>query len=382
MNILLALLLALIPALAWTQTAPVPQAEQLDVATLKPQHPHRLFALSETAGVKILNGDSLEIEGLIPAADSSVLALDPAGRYFYVCESIWTRGNRGTRQDMISVYDSRTLNLLSEISLPLGRALADPLVHGCDISADGKLAYVYNMQPASSVTVVDLQQRKVVSTVELPGCALAFPWGNRGFSALCGDGSVASVPLSASGQAGRVSHTAKFFNADDDPIFSESLVDRATGRAFLISFTGLIYPAHLSEQSSVDSPWSLQAAAGFAVASTSMHELAWRPGGEGCIMAWHKASNRLYVLMHPGTHFTQKLPGTEVWVVDPEARKVLNRIRLEEPGNTVAISQDGQPVLYVLTSSGAVVTYDPASGEQRGKVKTRGEQTVAWVPGF
>jgi methylamine dehydrogenase heavy chain len=382
MNILVAMLFALVPALALAQSAAIPQAEQLDVATLKPQYPHRLFAFSEQAGVKILNGDTLEIEGLIPAAESSMLALDPAGRYFYVCESIWTRGNRGTRQDMISVYDSRTLNLLTEINLPVGRALADPLVHGCDISADGRFAYVYNMQPASSVTVVDLQQRKAVSTVELPGCALAFPWGNRGFSALCGDGSIASVPLSASGQAGRVTHTAKFFNAEDDPIFSESLVDRATGRAFLISYTGLIYPAQFSEQSSVDKPWSLQAAAGFAAATNSMHELAWRPGGEGCLMAWHKASNRLYVLMHPSTHFTEKLPGTEVWVVDAEARKVLNRIRLEEPANTVAISQDNQPVLYVLTSSGAVVTYDPASGEQRGRAKTRGQQAVAWVPGF
>ena len=382
MNILVALLFALLPALAWTQSAPVPQAEQLDVATLKPQYPHRFFAMNvdSDVGVKILNGDTLEVEGLIPAASLSVFMQDPKGRYFYVCETIWSHGNRGTRDDMVSVYDSRTLNLLTEIKLPLGRVMVDSIAHGCELSADGKYAYVYNMQPASSMTVVNLEQRKVAFTLELPGCALAFAWGDSGFSALCGDGTIATVPISASGKAGSVSHTAKFFEPDSDPIFGESLIDASTGRAFFISYTGLIYPAQLSEHPSIDKPWSLQAAAGFAVASTSMHELAWRPGGLG-VMAWHKATHRLYVLMHPGTHFTEKVPGTEIWVVDTDSRKVLNRIQLSEPANTVAISQDEQPVLYTLTSDGGIVTYDPESGQRRMKAATRGG-SVAWVPGF
>ena len=371
------------PALALAQTAgPVPQAEQLDVGTLGPSYPHRLFAMNADSdvGIKILNGDSLQIEGLIPAASLSALALDPKGRYFYVCESIWSHGNRGTRDDLVSVYDSRTLNLLTEIRLPLQRVLTDPLVHECDISASGKYAYVYNMQPASSMTVVNLEQRSVASTVELPGCALAFPWGDDGFSALCGDGTIANVPLSATGNAGTITHTAKFFNADTDPLFAESLVDRDTGRAIFISYTGMIYPAQLGERPSLDKPWSLQAAAGFAVASTSMHELAWRPGGLN-VIAWHKANHRLYVLMHPGTHFTQRVPGTEVWVVDAQSHKVLNRIQLSEPANTVAISQDEHPVLYTLTSDSGIVTYDPDSGERRMKAATRGG-SFAWVPGF
>ena len=382
MKIQAALLFALMPVLASAQPGSVPQAEQLDVATLKPQYPHRFFAMNvdSDVGVKILNGDTLEIEGLIPAASLSVLILDPKERYFYVCESMWSHGNRGKRDDMISVYDSRTLNLLTEIPLPLGRVLTDPLVHDCDISADGKFSYVYNMTPASSVTVVDLEQRKVASTVELPGCALAFPWGNHGFSALCGDGSIATVPLSASGKAGAITHSAKFFDADTDPIFSDSLVDRSSGRAFFISYTGLIYPAQLGEQPSVDKPWSLQSAAGFAPAGTGLHELAWRPGGEN-VIAWNKATHRLYVLMHPGTHFTHRTPGTEIWVVDADARKVLNRIPLSEPANTVTISQDEQSVLYTLTADGGIITYDPESGQRRMKGSTRGGG-IAWVPGF
>lgn len=392
MKILAALVIALTPALALAQS--VPQAEQFDVATLKPQYPHRLFAMDSygDTGVKIVNGDDLSIEGMLPATSSAVFALDPAGRYFYVCESIWTHGNRGTRQDMISVYDSRTLNLLNEIALPTGRLLVDALTHNCDVSASGKYAYVYNMQPASSVTVVNLEQRKVVSTVELPGCALAFPWGDDGFSSLCGDGTVATVPLSAPGKggmvkAGTITHSARFFNPDEDPIFSESLIDRSNGKAFFISYTGQIYPAQLGEHPSIEKPWSLQVAAGLPQAGTGAQELAWRPGGLN-VLVWHKGKNRLYALMHPGPHWTQKKPGTEVWVLDAASHALIRRIDLPQPTISIAISQDDEPLLYLLTSSdqaaglpGDIITIDPETGLQKTKGNFSGGR-VAWVPGF
>jgi len=404
MKILAALIIALTPTLGLAQT--VPQAEQFDVATLKPQYPHRLFAMDSygDTGVNIINGDDLSVEGNLPASSESVFALDPAGRYFYVCESIWTKGNRGTRQDMISVYDSRTLALTTEIALPTGRLLVDALVHNCDVSADGKLAYVYNFQPASSVTVVNLETRKVASTVELPGCALAFPWGDHGFSSLCGDGTIATVSLSAAGMppgaagkagaakaaaanAGAVSHSARFFDPDNDPIFSESLVDRTSGKAFFISYSGQIYPAQLGEHPSIDKPWSLQVSAGMPQAGTGAQELAWRPGGLN-VLVWHKGKNRLYALMHPGAHWTQKKPGTEVWVLDAASHALIRRIELPMPTISIAISQDDQPLLYLLTSNnqaagmpGDVYTIDPDTGLQKGKTNYSGGR-VAWVPGF
>jgi hypothetical protein len=213
-------LLALAPALVLSQRQAVPQAEQMDVATLKPQYPHRLFSTMAPpfggTGFEILDGDTLEIEGSIPA-ERGELALDPGGRNFYVCETIWTLGNRGTRQDMISVYDSVTLNLTNEIPLP-GRLIVGTRTHNCEISASGKFAYTYNMQPASSVIVVDLAQRRVASTIEIPGCAAAFPWRDDGFASLCGDGSLATVELTGDGHSRRLSHSARFFNADSDPI--------------------------------------------------------------------------------------------------------------------------------------------------------------------
>lgn len=374
--------LALAPGLVLAQgTGSVPQAEQLDVATLRPQYPHRLFAVTRgfgSGGFVILDGDNLQIEGSVPA-ERGVLALDPAGRSLFVCESIWSLGNRGTRQDLVSVYDARTLNLTAEIQIP-GRLIIGTRTHNCDISADGSYLYVYNMQPASSVIAVDLQRRRVASVVEIPGCAGAFPWGDHGFSALCGDGTLASVSLNADGHPGAILHTARFFDPDHDPLFEESLVDRDSGRAFFLSYTGLIYPAQLGTRPSIAHPWSLQAAAGLPEAGTGVQELGWRPGGIR-MLAWQKAENRLYVLMHVGTHWSQRELGTEVWVLDATAHRLLKRLQLPEPAIGVAISQDDAPLLYVMSRTGDIFTLNPQTGQQKAKGEALGG-SVAWVPGF
>ena len=383
MRILAPVLIALVPTLALSQTAStVPQAEQLDVATLRAPYPHRVFAMNTftEVGVKILDGDNLKIEGLIPTNDTGVLALDPNDRFFYISESIWTLGNRGTRQDMVSVYDARSLNLVGEIALPAGRLIIDARTHAFDISASGKFAYVYNMQPASSEVVVNLDQRRVAGVIEMPGCALAFPWGDAGFSSLCGDGSLASVSLGADGKSTGMSHTARFFDADNDPIFEESLVDRSSGRALFLSYTGLIYPAQLSAKPIIEKPWSLQVAAGMPAAGTGVQELAWRPGGVHMI-AWHKSTNRLYVLMHMGNHWSSKEAGTELWVLDIPSRALLKRLQLPEPCNSIAISQDAEPLLYALTKTGDLLTMDLETGQEKIKAKTNGGR-IAWVPGF
>ena len=371
-----------LPALAPAQqSAAVPQTEQSDVATLSPQKPHRIFTLDSYGeqGVRIIDAGNLKIEGMLQTNSTSTLALDPAGKYFYISETIYTKGNRGTRQDMVTVYDSSTLNLVTEIPLP-GRLIIDARTHIFDISASGTYGYVYNLQPASSVVIVNLHQRKVASTVELPGCALAFPWKDGGFASLCGDGSLATVVIPASGKP-TVTHSASFFNADLDPIYEESVSDRDSGRALFLSYTGKIYPAQLSEKPTIDQAWSLTESAGMPAAGTGVQELAWRPGGNHPI-AWHKARNRIYVLMHPGNHWTHKEAGTELWIVDATAHKTIRRIKLPEPATAVGITQDDQPILFVLTRGDRhLVTFDEATGQKKDESKGVAGR-IAWTTGF
>ena len=370
--------------------APVLEPEVSDVATLKQDAPHRFFTTGwDSPSLNIYDGDSGKIEGSIPSGYISNLAIAPDKSRFYVSETYWTHGNRGDRHDLVSVYDARTLNLLQEITLP-GRALANK-VQNFDINASGSRAYVYVMSPASSLVWVDLKQQSVGGTVEIPGCALVFPWGEQGVASLCGDGSLALVNIPASGPA-KITHTKPFFDANKDPIFENSFVDRASGKAIFISYTGLVYQTTLGPDAVVEKPWSIQQAAGLAPAGTGVQELAWRPGGRQ-LAAYHKASGKLFVLMHPGNYWTHKQGGTEVWVLDTHTHGLLSRFPLRAVPTSglgdekvpyyanIGVSQDDKPQLYLLNPDGDDIVLDALTGEQQRKIEYAGGHTV-WVPGF
>src|SRR5207248_228074 len=106
-----------------------------------------------------------------------------------------------------------------------------------------------------------------------------------------------------------------FFDPDADPLFEHGLIDRTTGEGWFMSFTGHVYPIQFGAKPIVGKPWSVNVSAGLPEAGPGVQELAWRPGG-GQFMALHRATRRLYVLMHPGNYWTQKYAGTEVWVFD------------------------------------------------------------------
>jgi methylamine dehydrogenase heavy chain len=318
------------------------ETETSDVAPLGPMGPRRLLlGGSFQGGIRIINGDTARLEAQLQAAPMSNFVIDPNNKFYYVAETMWTRVNRGTRQDLLTVYDEQ-LKLVTEIPLP-GRLISVPKSPTFEISADGRFAYVYNMQPAASVAVVDLVSRKTTNIVETPGCGMVYPWGGSGFSALCADGTLATAVRKGSKYS--VSHTARFFDGESDPVFEESIVDRHSGKAFFISYSGIVYPAQLGESPRIDSPWSLQEAAGQPRASLEAEHLAWRPGGAR-FAAYHKTSGRLFVLMHAGVHWTHKDAGSEVWVFDVQSRKRIARFRLDEPGEWIVVTQDAEPLLF------------------------------------
>lgn len=381
------------PAAGQAAAAPLPPPlapEVSDVATLPPSTPHTFFTGRFRAGsFVIFDGDSGKLEGHIPAGYIANLALAPDNSQFYVAETYWSHGSRGTRQDLVSVYDAKTLNLVKEIPLP-GRALVLKM-QNFDISASGARAYVYVMLPASSVVWVDLKKQAVGGTVEIPGCALVFPWGERGFSSLCGDGSLANVTIPESGPV-KITHSKPFFDANNDPIFENSFVDRVSGKAIFLSYTGLVYEAKLGSDSVVEKPWSIQKAAGFPVAGTGVQELAWRPGG-GQLAAYHKASGKLFVLMHTGNYWTHRQGGSEIWVLDTKSHALLSRFQLQPVPTSgaadervpfyedIGVSQDAKPVLYLLNSDGNDVVLDATTGEQLRKIEFAAGNSVV-VPGY
>jgi len=347
--------------------AVIGQTEVNDITPLPPPGPHRLVigGSYQTGGVRVIDGDKARLVGMMHAASGSNLVIDPNGKYYYLAETSFARGNRGARQDYISIYDNQ-LKLAAEVDLP-GRLISVPKTQTFDVSSDGHFGYVYNMQPAASVSVVDLVARKLSTVVEVPGCGLVYPFGPRGFASLCSDGSVAVAVPAAKGSKYAVTRTARFFDAEKDPVFEESPIDRQTGNALFITYTGKVIPVTLGASPVFADSWSLQQAAGHPLPSTEPELLAWRPGGSK-FATLQKATGRLFVLMHPGAHWTHKQEGKEVWVFDVAAKKRVARFALKDGGDSIVVTQDAEPLLFVVGGGpmGSLTILDARTGQTKG----------------
>ena len=133
----------------------VAQADISDVATMPPPTPHWVYVEGSFGGggARIFDADSAKMKGLIELAPLGNLGLDPLGHNYYVAETIWTKINRGVRQDMVSIYDMKTLKLLSEVPVPF-RLLGGTANQNFAISTDGEYGFVYTLQPSSSIEVM------------------------------------------------------------------------------------------------------------------------------------------------------------------------------------------------------------------------------------
>lgn len=365
------------PPATLPEAARMPVAEEHTTATLPPAGPHRVyihdtvFPHAKDGHVWIVDGDTRGILGQLPIANWGNFAISPDHKTLYVAETHWHHGNRGQRDDIVTVYDASTLEVTKEITLKEGRFMVVDKKQNLDTSPDGKFIYVYNLDPSSSVEIVDAAKGEHVGTVEIPGCALIFPHAENRFSSLCADGSLATVTHDANG-AGTVEHSEPFHDAENDPLFEHSAFDPAAGTAYFISYTGKVYPVKFGTKPEFGESWSLQAAAGVEEATTSPQQTAWRPGGWQ-MTALQRKQGQLYVLMHEGKFWTHKNSGTEVWIVDAAQKKVVNRLKLEEPTQSIAVSQDDSVQLYVLSETFNFQVYDPKSGKVVGQIEKLGD---------
>ncbi|MBH2000420.1 MAG: methylamine dehydrogenase [Sphingomonadaceae bacterium] len=346
------------------------EPEESNTLTIDPPKPTWFFVDGgwDSPGTSIFDGDSGKMKGMVETRRLADMAIDPAGKYYYVAETIWSKGDRGTRQDMVTVYDSSTLNLVTEITMP-GRLLIGSRKNNFIVSDDGKTAYVYDFSPTSGVNIVDLTKRKLVSAIELPGCASMMPNPGVGFSALCSDGSLATVAVK--GTKANITHGAPFFDATNDPIFDNFAYDRKKKETTFLTYTGQIYTAKMGAVPTVSAPFSLQAAAGVRVGDTKPLDLNWFPGGRQP-MALHRPTGQLFVLMHKGEYWSHKEAGTEVWQVDLASQKVVKRFTLKEPMGNIEVSQTDKPLLFMNDEKKNGLILDVATGEEKHKIENAG----------
>ena len=370
---LLSTLLALWFAISSPSLAVPLDDAQTGVATMRPPQPGWFFIHSsgQMQGTTIFDAQTGVMQGMVDTSRNADLAIDPKGRRYYVSETIWSLGNRGIKQNLVAIYDSASLKLLTQIKIP-GRMAMIGRKHNFVLSADGTTGFIFDMTPATSVNVIDLVHDRFVKNIEMPGCATLIPNKTVGFSALCSDGSMATVDA----RLGKISRSPAFFSATGDPIFDNYNYDEASETAVFVSYTGLITTAHMGAAPTISEPFSLQAAAGYRPATTKPLDLAYYPGGDQP-SAWHAASGRLFVLVHPGEYWSHTSPGTQLWVLDLAARKVVKRIPLGEPVTRVEVTQGPKPLLYLTRSPTAGIIMDPDSGEKLHDINQAGGGVVS-----
>jgi methylamine dehydrogenase heavy chain len=282
---------------------------------------------------------------VVPAPDGSVI---------YSPETYFSRGTRGERTDVVTLYDPTHLSVTGEIRIPPKRSSNLPMMANAQLTDDGRFLLVYNFTPAQSITVVDTQTRKFAGEIESSGCALVYPTGARSFFSICADGAVLHTLLDDSGKAKKSERSEPVFDVEHDPVTEKGV--RAGDTWYFVSFNGTLYPLKLQNGALQLQPtWSLLSAAEKAA--------KWRPGGLQQL-AVHTGTNRLYSIMHQGELQTHKDPGREVWVYDLGQRARVQKISMQHDSGSIQVSRDSQPLLFsAFIESNVLDVYDASSGK-------------------
>jgi methylamine dehydrogenase heavy chain len=334
---------------------PLP-AETIPKVETLPAHYPTTWSFLNYAGDRIelrnVGSDSREVKGHLQAHDSATLLVSNKRPEIYVADTVWSRGARGTRTDFITIYDTQTLNSVGEIVLPgTKRALITAMEGLIAFTDDQRMALVFNFTPASSVTVVDLVKRQPLGEVQIPGCSLVYPSGNRGFSTLCASGTLLSIKLDANGAVAGRSESKAFNPLDTDPLFTASTT--LAGVRYFPSLHGRVQPIDMKgDDIKILPDWPLVSGPDAAA--------NWRPSGWQLIGS--DEQKLLYVLMQAdareGTH---KDPANEVWVFNAATKARVKRLRLVRPGSSISLSHGAEPLLLVQAGERLDV-YDPQGG--------------------
>ncbi len=315
----------------------------------------------------VVDTDTGAYLGVVGSGFAGQYVLNPDTRELIIATGYNSRGQRGDRTDVVEVWDADTLSFKYEVVIPPKRAIALNYEGLLRLSADKRWLYVQNATPATSVTVVDMQAKAVASEISMPGCWGIYVPASRSdrFSALCGDGTIATVILN-NGQLGSRTASAKVFDPDKDAWFVQGEQDGDTYR--FVSFLGNIAEVGVGgDTATLGGTWPL-------VTAAADKKKNWRPGGYQPL-AVHAATGRLYVTMHPnGAEGSHKNPAEQIWSFDLKSKKRIARL----PGHSsIALepSPDGKRLYAIDIVKTELVVFDVGA-----KPKVHSTTQVGMVP--
>jgi len=319
----------------------------------------------------LVDGDSGKMLGMLSTGFSFTGILVPkAGGVIYSPEIYFSRGTRGTRTDVVTIYDAARLEPLGEIEIPPKRASILPMAGAQALTDDERFLLIYNFTPAQSVTVVDTRSRKFVGEIETAGCALVYPTGPRSFFSICGDGALLVTTLTDAGTLARHVRTAAFIDVVKDPVTEKGVRWRDTW--LFASFEGVLHPLRATAAGVEAEPtWPL-----FTQQELAQH---WRTGGLNHL-AVHGGSGRLFSIVHQGGPETREELGEEVWVYDVASRKKAQTIAMRNKVGSIQVSQDDHPLLFACAmEANRLDIYDVTSGRYLRTVEPLGQTPALLV---
>lgn len=347
-----------------TRTLPEPGANWAYIVDLA-------YPSAMIAKLDIIDGDSHKFLGQLSGGMLSNFTLSPDHKELYLADTYYSRGTRGTRTDVVSIFDAKTLDFLAEVAIPPKRLLVVVKRDATGVTTDGRFLLVSNLTPATSVSVVDLKSRTFAGEIDTPGCTQVLASGPRHFISMCADGSLLSVDLDDTGKLAAEKQGRPFFDAQKDPVFDMPVL--AGNHAWFVSFHGLAYDIDLSAADPKPAaPWKLiddKDTAG-----------KWRPGGWQ-MMSVAPKTGELFVLMHQGGEWTHKQFGSEVWVFDTKTKKRTRRIKMKTPAYSIMASRADHPVLFAMAlPESRLETYSAADGKYLGKIDNIGTPFLLYGP--
>lgn len=324
--------------------------------------------------VHLVDGDSGKYLGLLSTGYSYGHMLLPRdSKVIYSPETYFSRGTRGTRTDVITIYDGTTLNVVGEIAIPAKRASNLGVPGDATLTDDDRFLLLYNFNPSQSITVVDTVSRTFVGEIETPGCAFAFPTGPRSFYSICADGALLSVELDNSGHvAGTPHRSAPLFDVDHDPVTEKPV--RVGDTWYFVTFAGRIVPVKAT-------PKGATAGESWWLTTEAERKLGWRPGGLQQL-AVHAGTHRLYSIMHRGGPETHKDPGKDIWVYDLTTHARVQKIAARTITSSIQVTTDDHPLMFaIFMDSNVLDVYDAISGKVLRSVDQVGTSpTVMYTP--
>ena len=296
--------------------------------------------------IHVVDGRNGKYVGVVDGGFAGHFAIAPDSKQLYVATTYLTRHTHGERHDVVEIYDADTLRVTGDVELPARRAQSAYQQTLSRTSHDGRYLFVQNATPATSVSVVDVRDKKMLVEVPTAGCWGIYPSQTEAlrFSMLCGDGKLATVTLDAEGKVTGRAVSAKFFDSGNDPVFTAMVTDDA--HYYFVGFTGMLHRVDVRGAEPVlDQPVQIVPAA--------ERKAGWRPGGYQ-LLALDTRRKQLFVGMHAkGAEGSHKTPAQEIWTLDPVSGKRLARTKAV---NAIALTVSKKSADYLYAIDGATGT--------------------------